>query len=79
MGDPTFATAHIRNAETYPIIPLNTRLEAKDLILPRGMVVTIVSEDGTFAVVRFGYKAKVYQTVVPQSNLMIDFRSLSRK
>jgi hypothetical protein len=79
LANPTFSTAHIRNAETYPIVPINSRFVATDLILPRGLLVTVVSEDGNFAVVRFGYKAKVYQAVVPQSNLMIDFRTLFKK
>jgi hypothetical protein len=79
LATPTFPTAHILNPETYPIIPVNSRFVAVDKILPRGLQVTVISEDGSFAVVRFGYKAKVYQAVVPQGNLMIDFRTLFKK
>ena len=74
MTNPTFPTAHIRNPEKYSIIPVNTRLTCHDVTLPRGTQVTVISEDGIHAVVRFAYSNKVYQTVVPQDNLMIDFR-----
>lgn len=78
MADPTFLTAHIRTAEKYPIIPVNSRLTSGDALLPMGMQVTIMSEDGINAVVRFAYNKKVYQAVVPQGNLMIDFRVIFR-
>ena len=74
MPGPSFPTAHIRNAEKYTLIPVNTRLTCSDLVLPSGLLVTIMSEDGLHAVVRFAHKSKLYQTVVPQDNLMIDFR-----
>lgn len=76
MTDPTFPVAHIRNATKYTLIPVNTRLTCADVVLPAGLQVTIVGEDGMHAVVRFAHKSKAYQTVIPQDNLMIDFRTI---
>jgi hypothetical protein len=76
MHNPTFPTAHIRNAEKYTLIPVNTHLTCADVTLPMGLQVTIMSEDGLHAVIRFAHKSKLYQTVVPQDNLMIDFRTV---
>lgn len=74
MANPTFTTAYIRNSEKYPIIPVNSSLTCEDSVLPRKLRVNIMSEDGTNAIVQFVHKNKIYQTVVPQDNLMIDFR-----
>ena len=73
MANPTFPTMHIRNSERYPIIPVNSKLTSGDSTLPRGLRVTITHEDGNNALVRFAHNNKIYQAVVPQPNLMIDF------
>lgn len=76
MHKPTFAVAHIRHTTKYTLIPVNTTLTCTDAVLPTGLQVTIISEDGLHAVVRFAHKSKAYQTVIPQDNLMIDFRTI---
>ena len=76
MSLPTFTAAFIRVPQKHTVLPLHKVVNPTEVVLPMGLKVTIMHEDGNQVVIRFNYKKSIYQAVIPQDSLMIDYRML---